>query len=466
MAYYHFIGIGGIGVGMLASLMLSKGHQVTGSDLKENDMTRSLARQGARIFNHHDQQNIYGAQFVVYSSAIRPDNPELVAARQQGLPVMRRAELLAELMRDQIGITVAGAHGKTTTTSMIANLLISAQQHPTVALGGVFKGGAYQASLGEGRYFVAEVDESDGTFLFFRPQFSVITNIDHEHLDFYQSWADIIENFKRFISQTRPNGKVIVCGEDRQLRELAALSGKAFMTYGFSEMHDVFATNLRFQGCSSKFDYHIKGGGAGTLQLLIPGRHNVLNALACISVASCLGLESRQIEEAFRFFRGVDRRFQIKGRVNEVLVVDDYGHHPTEIKATLSAARALEKPRIITVFQPHRYSRTKMLMDDFVECLSACEYLIITDIYAAGEPPLTDISAQELCMRIQRQSPHQVLYLPKDQIVGHLLKNVAEGDLILTLGAGDIYRVGEEFLTLSKGDKVSCIGEQKAPGNE
>ena len=459
--HYHFIGVGGIGVGMLASLVLSKGHSVSGSDIVENEMTRSLCAQGARITIGHRPEALAGADCLVFSSAIRADNPELVAARQQGIRVLKRAQLLAELMEYQLSITVAGAHGKTTTTSMIANLLIRADRHPTVALGGVFKNGSYQAYLGDGQYFVAEVDESDGSFLFFHPRFSVITNMDREHLDYYGDWDRIRATFLQYMAQTQPQGKLIVCGDDVALRQLAIESGRPLMTYGFSDDNDVRAGNVRFQGCSSRFDYSTVDGQAGNLQLLLPGRHNILNALACFCVGQCLNLDLDIMAESFRFFQGVDRRFQIKGRVNGIVVVDDYGHHPTEILATFQAAQALDKKRMLVVFQPHRYSRTKALEEEFVKCLSQCDYLIITDIYAASEKPIENVSAKKLFDRIRPASNQKIFYLKKGAILEHLLKNAQSGDLILTLGAGDIYRVGEEFLAALSSSPASPYAQGK-----
>ncbi len=461
--HYHFIGIGGIGVGTLASLVLGQGRTVSGSDIAENEMTRSLREQGARIHIGHEPGHVQGADCVVFSSAIRADNPELVAARQQGILILKRAQLLATLMKDQLSITVAGAHGKTTTTSMVANLLITAGWNPTVALGGIFKNGSPRACIGDGRYFVAEVDESDGSFLFFQPRYAIITNIDREHLDYYGDWQRIQAAFRRFMEQTDPQGKLIVCGDDHVLVELARQTRRPLMTYGFGQDNDIWASGLRFQGCSSRFDYAMRNGEKGTVQLLLPGRHNVLNALACMGLGRCLGLDQHAIDESFRFFQGVNRRFQIKGRVDGIMVVDDYGHHPTEMTATLEAARALDKKRMIVVFQPHRYSRTKALKDEFIKCLSACHYLIVTDIYAASEAPLDGVSGEALCREI-KPGPHQtVQYVRREAMGEHLLKIAQAGDLILTLGAGDIYRAGEEFLSARAHHSVSpSAGDEKS----
>jgi len=452
---YHFIGIGGIGMGTLASLMLSKGYRVTGSDLHANAMTESLIKQGATISIGHKSDNVVGADIVVFSSAVKEDNPELNEADKQNIPCLPRAQLLAQMMRDHIGITIAGSHGKTTTTSMVANMLIKADLEPTVALGGVLKGGGYEAPLGQGKYFVAEVDESDGSFLFFHPQFSIITNIDLEHLDYYRDWEHISETFTRFISHTDPKGKLIICGDDKNLWPLVEHSHRSFMSYGFSEIYDVYARNVRDQGYTTKFDYIVKGEHEGTLQLLIPGRHNVLNALACVCLGKCLGISYAVLEEAFMFFQGVQRRFQLKGRVDDIVLVDDYGHHPTEIAATLDTARSLKKKRVITVFQPHRYTRTKYLKDELVAALSNCDHLIITDIYAASEPPIAGVSAQSLCDAFPRNQGKVVEYVPRHEIMPHLVKIVSSGDLVLTLGAGDIYQIGEEFFNVLSNQAIN-----------
>ena len=446
--HYHFIGIGGIGMGKIAALVLSKGDIVSGSDVKKNAMVQTLQELGANVFIGHDAKNVQGAEVVVYSSAVHSDNPEIVAAREKSIPILKRAQLLSQLMEHHIGITVAGAHGKTTTTSMISNLLIKAGLNPTTAVGGIMKGASDQAPLGDGKYFVAEADESDGSFLYYKPFYSVITNIDFEHLDYYQNWDNILEAYQKFVFRTDAEGKVIACGEDERLMKIISESGRAYMTYGFSKRCDVYANEIKTQGCMTKFDCFLKGKRLGAIQLMVPGQHNVLNALACVCVGLNLGIDFSVIENCFVSYLGVHRRFQIKGRVNDISVVDDYGHHPTEIQATLQTAKSLEKKRIVTVFQPHRYTRTKLLFDEFVRSLLASDILIITDIYAASEPPLEGISSVALCDRIKQAGHTNCIYLKKESIPEHLLSITSPGDMVMTLGAGDIYLLGEKFLEL------------------
>jgi len=447
MKHYHFIGIGGIGMGTIASLLVDKGELVSGSDVKHSVMTQNLISRGVKIAIGHAAKNIDGADTVVYSSAVTADNPEMDAARKRGVPVLQRAQLLARLMENQTAVTIAGAHGKTTTTSMVSSMLMAAGLDPTTAVGGVIRGSSYGAHLGGGKYFVAEVDESDGSFLNFSPKYSIITNMDFEHVDYYHSWENIVRAYAKFMERTDPQGLLIVCGEDKRLTELAAESGRRFMTYGFSPEFDVYAANLRDQGCTSKFDCYYHGKLLGTFQLVVPGRHNVLNAMACICVGLVFQVEGGVLAESLLAFQGVNRRFQIKGRVNDIMVVDDYGHHPTEIAATLQAARSLKKHQIITVFQPHRYTRTKFLMDEFVQVFADTEPLLITDIYAASEPPIDGVSAAAMCERLRAGGNARVEYVAKEQIVARLSELAHPGDMVLTLGAGDITKFGDEFLT-------------------
>ena len=366
--HYHLIGIGGIGMGTLASLLLDKGHTVSGSDLKSNDICKGLHARGAAINIGHCAANVAPkADYVVYSSAVRVNNPELIEAQSRNVPVLRRAEVLAQLVNQETAITIAGAHGKTTTTSMVSSLLINAGLSPTTAIGGIINGTSpYNANLGKGKYFVAEVDESDGTFLYFRPHYSIITNMDFEHVDFYKSWDAICQAFVKFMDCTQNGGKLIICGEDKKLLELAGTSKVGKMVYGTGNDMDVRAEHMVIDGFHSSFVCQTKKGKVGDFELNVPGRHNILNALACISLGLELGISYEVMFKTLKSFTGVKRRFQLKGRVNEVMVIDDYGHHPTEIAATLNAARLFSPKRLITVFQPHRYSRTKFLLNEFV----------------------------------------------------------------------------------------------------
>lgn len=446
--HYHLIGVGGIGMGALASLLLDKGYKVSGSDIRENELTILLKKKGAKIFSSHHVENISGANCVVYSSAIKFTNPEMIEAVSAQIPILKRAELLAELVNQEIGITVAGAHGKTTTTSMVSHILLQAGLKPTTAVGGIINSTttAYNANLGTGTYFVAEADESDGTFLYFKPMYSIITNIDFEHVDFYKNWDNIIAAYRKFIQRTNPEGCLIVCGEDPRLKQLAGEESIPSLTYGLSPSFDVYATDVVVAGYSSKFSCYYKGQLLGEVRLIIPGRHNVLNALAAIALSLRLNVPFEKIVGALKIFSGVKRRFQLKGNFNDIMVVDDYGHHPTEIMATLSAAKSFGKKRLVVVFQPHRYSRTKLLMNEFVESLGLSDYLILTDVYAAGEKPGEGADIQEFYPKIQERYGAGAVYLPKEKILAHLMETVRPGDLVVTLGAGDVTQLSDQFV--------------------
>ncbi|HOW34810.1 MAG TPA: UDP-N-acetylmuramate--L-alanine ligase [Candidatus Omnitrophota bacterium] len=444
--HYHFIGIGGVGMGTIASLLIAKGYRVSGSDLKESDFTAKLREQKAKISIGHDAKNIESPDFVVYSSAVSRDNPERVAAEQKKIPVLQRAQLLAQLMESEKGITVAGAHGKTTTTSMISYCLIRAGLNPTTAVGGMINNDkTYNSNLGSGQYFVAEVDESDGSFLYFSPFYSVITNIDFEHVDYYHSWDNILSAYRTFIARTKADGCIFAYGQDMRLRSLLSESGRRFTTYGFSKENDVVASHEKLNGRSLGFDCAYKGRNIGRFDLSIPGKHNILNALACICVSMQMGIDLEVIRESLREFKGVRRRFQLKTDVNDIMVIDDYGHHPTEIKATIETAKSLGRKRVVTVFQPHRYTRTKFLMEEFVKSLSASDCLVITDIYAASEEVIPGVTSEKLCELIRASGKPEVIYLKKERIIDYLLDNVRKGDLVLTLGAGDITRISDAF---------------------
>lgn len=442
---YHLIGIGGIGMGTLASLMLAKGYAVTGSDLNDNTLVKKLRNKGAKITIGHSVHNIENADIVVHSSAIRMSNPEMIEAVSRNIPVMKRAEMLAELVNEQIGVTVAGAHGKTTTSSMISCLLRSAGLEPTTAVGGIINQGADHAELGTGKHMVAEVDESDGSFLYFKPHYSVITNIDFEHVDFYKTWDNIVETYIKFMNRTVDGGTLILCGDDPHLIETAEGVERAKILYGLGEHNDFQATNIITEDFSSRFDVIFKQKIVGSVRLNVPGKHNILNALAAISVGYLLRIDFDVISKCLEHFGGVKRRFQQKANINGVLVVDDYGHHPTEIAATLQAANSLGRNRVITVFQPHRYSRTKFLLNQFVESLVNCDYLILTDVYAASERPSDGVTTLELFGKLQHKMTNPLVHLPKDHIMQRVLDIVQPGDLVLTLGAGDITHISDDL---------------------
>lgn len=444
--HYHFIGIGGIGMGGLAFLMLAKGYKVSGSDLKENSLIDDLRKKGATIYIGHKGEQVSGADFVVYSSAIDTINTEILTAKEKNIPLLKRAQLLAQLMEGFSGITVAGAHGKTTTTSMISNMLVKAGLEPTSAVGGIVHSTATNAWLGKGKHFVAEVDESDGSFLYFSPKYAVMTNIDLEHLDYYQNLENILKAYEAFIARISDDGLVYAYGDDERLIGLLKSSRKNYKTYGFSNHHDVYAQNIQFDQFVTTFDCFADAKKLGEVKLNVPGRHNVLNALGAIGIALSLGIDFKIIQDSLDDFRSVKRRFQLMGRVNNILVVDDYAHHPTEIKATLEAAQSINKKRLIVVFQPHRYSRLKYLLDDFAKSLSIGDYTIITDVYAASEIPIEGVSGEVLAQRIQQLTDRPVIYLKKDKINEYLLNLLRRDDLVMTMGAGDITKLSEDLV--------------------
>jgi len=441
-------------MGALALLVLDQGCQVTGSDVKDSAMVQQLKSKGAVVTIGHSREALPAADVVVYSSAIKPDNEELAQARDKGIPILKRAQLLAQLMEDSIALTVAGAHGKTTTSAMIATMLSTAGLKPTVAVGGIINAQGSNAVLGEGRYFVAEVDESDGTFLLFAPKFSVITNIDFEHLDYYKTWDNILQAYRQFIDNTQEDGLIIACGDDHKLSFLLKDCGKNVLTYGLGEGNDIRAQNIQTisqNGFLTTFEVIEKDLELGQFTISVPGEHNVLNALACLALGRTLEIESSVIRQGLESFQGVKRRFDILGQPKGVLCVDDYGHHPSEIQATLRTARQVADGRVVIVFQPHRYSRTKCLFDELADSLQDCDELIVTDIYAAGETPDDSVSSLALCERIKEKGKADVLYLKKEELVNHLASQAKSGDLVLTLGAGDIRVVAEQLTKTLQG---------------
>ena len=450
--HYHFIGIGGVGMGAVASLLLAKGHKISGSDLKDSELTLKLKKAGAQVMIGHHASNVKSPDYVVYSSAIRVNNPELIESVSRKIPVLRRAEVLAQLVNEQVGITIGGAHGKTTTTSMISSLLINASLKPTTAVGGIINNGSsYNANLGEGKYFVAEVDESDGTFLYFAPHYSIITNMDFEHVDFYKDWEGIVDAYRKFVNCTVKGGRVIACGEDAKLIEIVLSQDVSAITYGLSNQCDVYAAHITSDGFQTSFACHTRQGKLGDFKLNVPGRHNVLNALACITLGIELAIAYEVMFNTLKEFTGVKRRFQLKSKEDDdVMVVDDYGHHPTEIRATLSAARLFNKKRLITVFQPHRYSRTKFLLDEFVESLKLTDELVLTDIYAASEKISEGVPVRALLDKVQEVLGSKAIFLKKEEIVNYLTDHVQQGDLVVFLGAGDIYHLSDELVNARK----------------
>jgi len=456
--HIHFVGIGGIGMSGIAELLLNLGHQVSGSDIQETEITRRLETLGATISHSHQPQQVAGADAVVVSSAIDSDNPEVAAANMDyHIPVIRRAEMLAELMRLKYAVLVAGAHGKTTTTSMVGTVMAEGGLDPTVIIGGRLNAWGTNAKLGQGDFVVAEADESDGTFLLYSPTISLVTNIDTEHLDFYKDLDEIKETFLEFINQVPFYGLNILCLEDENIQGLLPRIKKRVVTYGFSAQADFQARDLAIDGLNVSYRAFHRGQELGKVTLPIPGRHNALNSLAAVAVGHELEIPFSAICRGLQEMTGVQRRFQIKGEVNGVTVVDDYGHHPTEIKAVLKTmASSFPGRRRFVLFQPHRYTRTQDLFEDFTTAFYQSDVLIVTEIYAASEPVIPGVHAEKLTTAIQKHGHGNVRYIPDHlALVPSLVEEVREGDVVLTLGAGNIWQTGEALLEKLKERKRS-----------
>ncbi len=445
--HVHFIGVGGIGMSGIAEVLINLGFDVSGSDIEKSQITERLASIGAAIYYRHEKENVAGSDVVVFSSAIGPDNPEMKEAKALGLPIIPRSEMLGELMRMRTSIAVAGAHGKTTTTSLAAVVLEEAGLDPTVVVGGQIKSLKTNVRLGEGKFLIAEADESDGNFVRLSPVFALITNIDAEHLDFYGGLDKIHEAFITFANRVPFNGAVICCVDDSQVRAILPRIERRILKYGFGEQADFRARVESSSGKGTAFTLSIRDEQRGELFLRMPGRHNVLNALAVCVLADELGIEIDAVKRAFESFQGVSRRFEIKGEADGVLVVDDYGHHPTEIAATIETAKENYDRRLVVVFQPHRYTRTRDIHDRFSESFKHADELFITGIYAAGEEPIEGVSAELIYKAVVRSGMKSVNYVPDgEELERILLSSIGEGDLVLTLGAGDIWRLGERIL--------------------
>ncbi len=444
----HFVGIGGSGMSGIAEILVNLGYRVTGSDQRRNDAVERLATLGAKVFIGHRAEHVEGAHVVVYSSAVSRDNVEVQAARQRQIPTIARAEMLAELMRLKYGIAVAGTHGKTTTTSMIGAVLAEGRFDPTIVVGGRVSSLGSNARLGQGDYLVAEADESDGSFLKLAPTIAVVTTVDAEHLDHYGTLDAIRDAFVAFVNKVPFYGSAVLCLDQPNIQLLIPRLEKRIITYGLESAADLVARRPHLQGMTSRFEVVQRGAILGECRLQIPGRHNVLNALATIGVALDLEIPFATIQRALEGFSGVQRRFQILGRARGVTVVDDYGHHPAEIHATLAAAKAGFDCRIVTVFQPHRYTRTLHLRQEFLTAFNQADALVVMDIYAAGEPAIPGVSAEDLAEGIRSHGHRDVTYLGSDRarIVQHLADTVRSGDLVITLGAGDVSQLGSELL--------------------
>ena len=446
--HIHFVGIGGIGMSGIAELLLNLGYKVSGSDTSSSDITRRLESFGGIIFQGHSAEQIRGADVVVTSSAISPDNPEVAAASQGSTPVIPRAEMLAELMRLKYSVAIAGAHGKTSTTSIVASVLGKGGLDPTVVIGGKLKSIDSNALLGEGDYIVAEADESDGSFLKISPTIAVVTNIDREHLDFYQDLNAIKEVFLSFIDKIPFYGLAILCLDDEPIQDIIPNIQKRFTTYGMSTQANLQAKDVVFEGLKSRFNVHHLGVRLGEIVLNLPGIHNVYNALAAIAVGIELDIPFGVIKSALQTAEGVQRRLEIKGENKGITVVDDYGHHPTEVKITLQAVReSWPDRRVVVVFQPHRYTRTQALFDDFTRAFYQSDLLVVLPIYAAGEKKIKGVEGHTLFEGIRSHGHREVVYMQNfETAVSHLKKVLTRSDILLTMGAGDVWKVGEMIL--------------------
>ena len=444
----HFVGIGGIGMSGIAEILLNLGYAVSGSDLVLSNVTGRLQQQGATVYQGHAAAHVQGADVVVISSAVQSDNIEVLTARAQHIPVIPRAEMLAELMRMKYGVAIAGTHGKTTTTSLVATVLAYGGLDPTVLIGGRLNSLGSNAKLGQGEYLVAEADESDGSFLLLSPTISVVTTVDAEHLDFYGDLAAVQRAFVQFINKVPFYGCSIICLDQPHIRSLVPQIRRRYITYGLTTQADYMARDLRLAGLRSHFEVFRIGEGLGKFSLNLPGTHNVANALAAIAVGVELDIPIAAIAQALEEFSGVHRRFDRRGVRDGITVVDDYGHHPEEIRQTLRAAKAVwPEARLVVVFQPHRYTRTHLLQQEFCTAFHDADALVLLDIYAAGETPLPGVTTGLLYEDLISQGQREVYYVrERAEVVPFLRRYLCANDILLTLGAGDVWQVGEAFL--------------------
>jgi UDP-N-acetylmuramate--alanine ligase len=444
----HFVGIGGIGMSGIAEVLLNLGYTISGSDLADSEITRRLARLGVRCSAAHQAENVVQADVVVVSSAVTAENVEVAAAKARKIPVIPRAEMLAELMRMKYGVAVAGSHGKTTTTSLIATMLAKGGLDPTLVIGGRLNNLGGNAKLGQGEFMVAEADESDGSFLRLNPMVAVVTTIDREHLDFYRDLAEIQTAFGQFLKKVPFYGFCVVCGDEANIRAILPSLTKKVFTYGLHGDRDYSAREVRPQGFGSTFVAMRHGNVLGPVMLNIPGLHNISNALAAIATGVELDIPFSCIQEALCDFSGIQRRFEVKGEAGGITIVDDYGHHPTEIEATLRTARLVwPERRLIAIFQPHRYTRTQALWREFCPPLLMADVLLLTEVYGAGERPIAGVSGALIWEGVQALGHPQALFLPRrEELAAEMLRHIHSGDVVLTLGAGDVWKVGEQVL--------------------
>ncbi len=451
----HFVGIGGAGMGGIAEVLLNLGYAVSGSDLKSNAVVSRLERLGATVVVGHSAGNVEEADVVVVSSAVAEDNPEVVRAVERRIPVVQRAEMLAELMRFRFGVAVAGTHGKTTTTSLVASILAEGGGDPTFVIGGRLKSADSNARLGTGRYLVAEADESDASFLHLQPMIAIVTNIDNDHLGTYGGdFERLKQTFVEFLHNLPFYGLAVLCADDAQVRSILPRVGRSIVTYGFDEGADLRAINVEPKGLATRFDVVRPGRDTNlAVTLNLPGRHNVLNSLAAIAVASELEMADAAIQKALAGFQGIDRRLQVIGDVDtaagRITLVDDYGHHPTEVGATLAAARlGWPNRRLVLAFQPHRYTRTRDLLDDFAQVLTAADVVLVTEVYAAGEAPIAGADGRAICRALRSRGKIEPIFVESiDDLPGALAGVIKNGDLVVTMGAGSIGALAHELPT-------------------
>ena len=443
----HFVGIGGIGMSGIAEVLLNMGFPVSGSDLKASPVTDRLAKLGAKIYIGHRSENVAGAEVVVTSSAISRDNPEVSEAHSQRIALIQRAEMLAELMRLKYGIAIAGMHGKTTTTSMVAAVLAAGELDPTVVVGGRVDAFGSNARLGKSKYLVAEADESDRSFLKLSPIIAAVTNIDREHMDCYRDMADVEQTFVDFLDRLPFYGMAVICNDDEKARNIIPRLSKRTVTYGTREGSDFHVRLLprpaaTAEGAINHFSVDYAGKSLGDFSLFVPGMHNVLNSAAAIAIGTGLDISPEKIRHALEHFRGVDRRFQLRGKAGGIVIIDDYGHHPTEIRATLAAARQCGFRKVHVIFQPHRYTRTRDLMNEFAGCFADADTLQVLDIYAASEQPIEGITGEALSAMIKGAS-----FAPSfDAAIARLAESAQPGDMVMTLGAGSVSQIGPMLL--------------------
>ena len=443
----HFVGIGGIGMSGIAEVLHNLGYLVSGSDSRESETTRRLGSLGLSVTIGHRAENIGAADVVVRSSAVGHENAEVAAARQRLIPVIQRAEMLAELMRMKYGVAIAGTHGKTTTTSLVATVLARGGLDPTMVIGGRLNALGSNAKLGRGDFLVAEADESDGSFLKLSPTIAVVTTVDAEHLDYYRDLNHIKDTFVEFINKVPFYGLAVLCLDQENIQAILPQVEKRFVTYGLRTQADFLARDISFAGMTSECSVSWKGKLLGRLRLKVPGLHNVYNALAAVAVGMDLDLAFETIRDALGEFTGVDRRFQVRGEARGITVVDDYAHHPAEIQATLDAAKNGFGRQVVAVFQPHRYTRTRALLSEFSTAFYQADRVFVTEIYPAGEAPIAGVSGRQIADGVAGHGHKRVTYVAdKGDLAAAVLDVAQPGDMVLTLGAGDIWRVGEEIL--------------------